>query len=55
MATKDNKRQVRELVEALDIRPATLFEAINALKEEGIIVEPERKGKKTGRKARSDM
>jgi predicted NBD/HSP70 family sugar kinase len=40
-----------ELVDYLEIRPATLFEIVNSLKEEGILFEPERKGKKTGRKA----
>ena len=40
-----------ELVDYLQIRPGTLFEAINTLKTQGILSEPDRKGKKTGRKA----
>ena len=40
-----------ELVNLTGIRAATVFEAIDELKAEGIIQEPERKGKKTGRKA----
>lgn len=39
------------LNEYFDIRPATLLEIIDGLKNKGIIAEPERKGKKTGRKA----
>lgn len=40
-----------ELVALTGIRAATVFEAIDELKAEGIIQEPERRGKKTGRRA----
>jgi len=40
-----------ELVKLYDIRPATLFAIIDEIKDEGIIIEPERKTLKTGRKA----
>lgn len=40
-----------ELVKLYDIRPATLFSIVDEIKDEGIIIEPERKGIKTGRKA----
>lgn len=39
------------LNEYFDIRPATLLEIIDRLKKLGVIVEPERKSQKTGRKA----
>lgn len=40
-----------ELVEMTGIRAASVFEAVDALKREGILYEPERQGKRTGRKA----
>ena len=40
-----------ELVAMTGVRAATVFEAIDELKDEGIVQEPERRGKKTGRKA----
>ena len=40
-----------ELVKLHDIRPATLFAIIDEIKDDGIIIEPERKTVKTGRKA----
>ncbi len=40
-----------ELVEEFQIRPATLYDAVNSLKKKGILLEPDRKSKKTGRKA----
>ena len=40
-----------ELVALTGIRAATVFEAIDELKDEGIVQEPERRGKKTGRRA----
>ncbi|MBO7328022.1 MAG: ROK family protein [Lentisphaeria bacterium] len=40
-----------ELVALTGIRAATVFEAIDELKAEGIVQEPERRGKKTGRRA----
>ncbi len=40
-----------ELVALTGIRAATVFEAIDELKTEGIVQEPERRGKKTGRRA----
>ncbi len=40
-----------ELVAMTKIRAATVFEAIDELKAAGIIGEPERRGKKTGRRA----
>ena len=40
-----------ELVALTGSRAATVFEAIDALKETGLVVEPERHGKKTGRRA----
>ncbi len=40
-----------ELVALTGVRAATVFEAIGELKEEKIIVEPERRGKRTGRRA----
>ena len=40
-----------ELVAMTGVRAATVFEAIDELKDESIVQEPERRGKKTGRKA----
>jgi len=40
-----------ELVEYTGSRAATVFEVIDNLKAAGVLVEPERKGKKTGRRA----
>ena len=40
-----------ELVSLTGIRAATVFEAIDELKAEAVIIEPERRSKKTGRKA----
>lgn len=40
-----------ELVNLTGIRAATVFEAIDELKAEGVIAEPERRGKRTGRRA----
>ena len=40
-----------ELVALTGCRAATVFEAIDALKDSGMVVEPERRGKKTGRRA----
>ena len=40
-----------ELVALTRCRAATVFEAIDALKSSGMVVEPERRGKKTGRRA----
>ncbi len=40
-----------ELVDELELRPATLYEIIDQMKEDGLLAEPERRGKKTGRKA----
>ncbi len=40
-----------ELVALTKVRAATVFEAIDALKAAGIIEEPDRRGKKTGRRA----
>ena len=40
-----------ELVAMTGCRAATVFEAIDALKSSGMVVEPERRGKKTGRRA----
>lgn len=40
-----------ELVAATETRAATVFEVVDALKREGILCEPERQGKRTGRKA----
>ena len=40
-----------ELVEQTGIRAATVFEAVDFLKREGIISEPARNGKRTGRRA----
>ena len=40
-----------ELVALTGCRAATVFEAIDALKASGMVVEPERRGKKTGRRA----
>lgn len=40
-----------ELVETTGIRAASVFEAVDALKREGILCEPGRTGKRTGRKA----
>lgn len=39
------------LTEYLNMRPATLLEIVDSLKNDGLILEPERKGKKTGRRA----
>lgn len=40
-----------ELVALTGCRAATVFEAIDALKASGMVIEPERRGKKTGRRA----
>lgn len=40
-----------ELVALTGVRAATVFEAIDALKAAGIVEEPDRRGKKTGRRA----
>jgi glucokinase len=40
-----------ELVKKYNMRPATLLEIVDRIKEAGILSEPERKGVKTGRKA----
>ena len=40
-----------ELVRLTGTRAATVFEVVDELKKEGILNEPERHGKKTGRKA----
>lgn len=40
-----------ELVALTGTRAATVFEAIGELKDEGLICEPERRGKRTGRRA----
>ena len=40
-----------ELVAGTGIRAASVFEAVDALKRDGILCEPERTGKRTGRKA----
>ena len=40
-----------ELVALTGCRAATVFEAIDALKASGMVVEPERRGKRTGRRA----
>jgi len=40
-----------ELVALTGSRAATVFEAIDALKASGLVIEPERRGKKTGRRA----
>ena len=40
-----------ELVKAAGVRAASVFEAVDALKRKGILHEPERTGKRTGRKA----
>lgn len=40
-----------ELVAATETRAATVFEVVDTLKREGILCEPERSGKRTGRKA----
>ena len=40
-----------ECVRELGVRAASLLEAINALKASGLVVEPERHGRRTGRKA----
>ena len=40
-----------ELVNATGVRAASVFEAVDALKREGILYEPERSGRRTGRKA----
>ncbi|MBO5723436.1 MAG: hypothetical protein J6S58_01265, partial [Lentisphaeria bacterium] len=40
-----------ELVKLTGIRAATVFEAIDTLKKEGMLQEPERTGRHTGRKA----
>ena len=40
-----------ELVALTGIRAATVFEAIDELKSGKLIIEPERRGKKTGRRA----
>lgn len=42
-----------ELVKATGGRAASVFEAVDALKREGILCEPERSGRRTGRKAPS--
>ncbi|MBE6390403.1 MAG: ROK family protein [Lentisphaerae bacterium] len=47
-----NGRATRpELVAVTGVRAATVFEAIDELKEAALVVEPERRGKKTGRRA----
>lgn len=40
-----------ELVNLAGVRAASVFEAVDSLKQEGIVCEPERLGKRTGRKA----
>ncbi|MBR7104571.1 MAG: ROK family protein [Lentisphaeria bacterium] len=40
-----------ELVAYTGIRAATVFESVDRLKESGLLIEPTRRGKKTGRKA----
>ena len=40
-----------ELVNITGVRAASVFEAVDALKREGILYEPERTGRRTGRKA----
>lgn len=40
-----------ELVALTGVRAATVFEAIDELKAEAVVIEPERRSKKTGRKA----
>ena len=40
-----------ELVDAVGIRAASVFEAVDGLKREGVLHEPDRQGKRTGRKA----
>lgn len=40
-----------ELVKRTGARPAGIFEAVDTLKREGILCEPERNGRRTGRKA----
>ena len=40
-----------ECVRALGVRPASLLEAINALKASGLVSEPERHSRRTGRRA----
>jgi len=42
-----------ELVRATGVRAASVFETVDALKREGILCEPERNGRRTGRKAPS--
>lgn len=39
------------LARALKVRPATLFEIIDGLKADGVALEPDRPGKRTGRRA----
>lgn len=41
----------QELIEKYDLRPASLFSAIDDLKAEGLVVEPERQGARTGRRS----
>ncbi len=43
----------KDLVKLFNIRPASLYSAIDALKSSGLLHEPERVGKRTGRKASS--
>ena len=40
-----------ELVDSAGVRAASVFEAVDGLKREGILHEPDRQGKRTGRKA----
>ena len=40
-----------EAVRLFGVRAASLFEAIDSLKSEGVIVEPDRQGRRTGRRA----
>jgi N-acetylglucosamine repressor len=40
-----------ELIEQWQLRPGTLLKAVDALKADGLVMEPNRKGKKTGRRA----
>ena len=41
----------QELLEAVEIRPASLLDAVRLLVEQGLLEEPERTGRHTGRKA----
>ena len=51
MILQDREITRPELVESTGARAASIFDAVDSLKQEGILCEPDRTGKRTGRRA----